>query len=453
MRSLLVRIFLSFWLIIAITIGCAALGGYYYSEQRRQAIENYEISDTVIAASTALDTEGRPGLESWLQDLPSQYPVTVFVIDQTGIDILRRHVPRRVARMLRRFAQHREASGGHRREPRNLRPARPLTQLVGPNEEVYTLFVVPKRSIYSEWLNEQTKSLMLLLAVLVSASVSYALARAITRPVHRFRQATVSIAEGDLGTRVADSMGKRRDEIGLLARDFDSMADNLQHASEQQIELSRNISHELRSPLARLRVALELARRQAGDLPEFTRIETEAERLDSLIGQILSYSRLETRDQEAAAPVNVAELIQDVVENVRFECRSDGIEDVTVQFSPSSEPTIQGFAGVLGSALENVLRNAVHHSPSGGVVTVQLSQSAHKATITIEDQGSGIPDDELDTIFEPFYRTRSAAANSLVHGTGLGLAIAKRAVLKNKGTIRAYNASEGGLRIEICLPV
>ncbi len=453
MRSLLVRIFLSFWLIIAITIGFAALGGYYYSERIRQAIDDYEISDTVIAASTALDTEGRPGLELWLKDLPAQYPVTVFVIDQAGIDILRRHVPPRVARMLRRFAQHRNSGTGHRREPRNLRPARPLTQLVGPDEEVYTLFVVPKRSAYGEWLNEQTKSLMLLLAILVSASVSYALARAITRPVHRFRQATVSIAEGDLGTRVADSMGRRRDEIGLLARDFDSMADKLQHASEQQIELSRNISHELRSPLARLRVALELARRQAGNLTEFTRIETEAERLDSLIGQILSYSRLETRDQEAAAPVNLAELVQDVVENVRFECRSDGIDDVTVQFDPTCEPIVRGFAGALGSAMENVLRNAVYHSPSGGTVTVQLDQSADQASITVEDQGNGIPDDELDIIFAPFYRTRDAATKASSQGTGLGLAIAKRAILKNKGTIKASHASKGGLRIEIRLPI
>lgn len=453
MHSLLVRIFLSFWLIIAIIIGFAALGGYYYSEQIRQAIENYEVSDTVIAASNALDAEGRPGLESWLKDLPSKYPVTVFVIDTDGIDILHRHVPLRVARTLRLFAQHRNLSGSRRREPRNLRPARPLTQLVGPNDEIYTLFVAPKRSAYGEWLNEQMKPLLLLLALLVSASVSYALARAITRPVHKFRQATISIAEGDLGTRVADSMGKRRDEIGLLARDFDSMADKLQRASEQQVELSRNISHELRSPLARLRVALELARRQAGDLTEFTRIETEAERLDSLIGQILSYSRLETRDQEAPTPVDLAELIQDVVENVRFECRSDGIEDVTVQFEPTDEPVIQGFAGALGSAMENVLRNAVHHSPSGGAVTVRLSQSTNQATITIEDQGSGIPDDELDNIFEPFYRTRGAVANAPSHGTGLGLAIAKRAVQMNSGTIQASLAAHGGLRIEIRLPI
>lgn len=453
MRSLLVRIFLSFWLIIAITIGFAALAGYFYSEQMREAIENYEVSDTVIAASTALESDGRPGLESWLRDLPAKYPVNVLVLDEQGIDILGRHVPPRLARTVRRFGPHHDRRGGHRPERRNLRPARPLTQLVGPDQEIYTLFVLPKRSPYGEWINKQSRPLLLLLALIVSAAVSYALARAITRPVHKFRRATVSIADGHLETRVADSLGNRRDEIGLLAHDFDSMADKLQRSAEQQIELSRNISHELRSPLARLRVALELARRQAGDLPEFKRIETEAERLDVLIGQILSYSRLESQNLQDPASVNLAELIQDVVEDVRFECRSDGINNVTVLFDPDVEFVVQGFTGALSSALENILRNAVHHSPAGGNVTVQLDQRGNDATITIVDQGGGIPDDELDRVFDPFYRTLAAASDSLLHGTGLGLAIAKRAIANNHGSISASRAEYGGLRIEIRLPL
>jgi len=452
-RSLLVRIFLSFWLIIAITIGLAALGGYFYSEQMREAIENYEISDTVIAASTALESDGRPGLESWLGDLPSNYPVTVLVIDEGGADILGRHVPSRLSRALRRFGPRHDPRREHHREPRNLRPARPLTQLVGPDEEIYTLFVAPKRSRYGEWINEQTRPLLLLLALIVSAGVSYALARAITRPVHKFRHATVSIAEGHLETRVAESLGNRRDEIGLLAHDFDSMADKLQRSAKQQIELSRNISHELRSPLARLRVALELARRHAGDLAEFQRIETEAERLDMLIGQILSYSRLESRGLEEPAPVNLTNLIQDVVDDVRFECRSDGIDDVNVQFDSSEELVVRGFADALTSAMENVLRNAVHHSPSGGEVAVILEQRGDDTTITITDQGSGIPDDELESIFEPFYQTRAAVTENSSHGTGLGLAIAKRAISNNSGSIRASHADGGGLRIEISLPI
>jgi len=453
MRSLLVRIFLSFWLIIAISIGLAAGGGYYYAERMRQAFENFEISDTVIAASNALESSGRPGLEAWLGDLPSNYPVNVFVLDRQGKDVLGRTVPGRIERAIRRFDQRRDSHREHGRERRNLRPARPLTQLVGPDDELYTLFVVPKYSVYGEWVREQTRMLLLLLALMVSAIVSYALARAITRPVHKFREATVSIAEGHLNTRVSDSMTQRKDEIGLLAQDFNSMADKLQRSAQQQVELSRNISHELRSPLARLRVALELARRQTGDLAEFVRIETEAERLDSLIGQILSYSRLETRDQDESTPIKLAELLAEVVEDVRFECRSEGVQGVTVDFNQDQEPLVSGFAGELTSALENVLRNAVHHSPKGGSVTVELSSVGEQARITIEDQGTGVADEELANMFEPFFRTRSALATPELHGTGLGLAIAKRAIEKHSGTIRASNRANGGLRIEIELPV
>jgi len=453
MQSLLARIFLSFWLIIAITIGIAALGGYYYSERTRQAIESFEISDTVLEASTALESNGRAGLESWLTGLPSKYPVIVFVVDQENVDILGRDIPSRIARVLRRFSQHRSARRGHSREPPNLRPARPLTQLVGPNGEVYTLLVLPKRSVYGEWIDARTRPLLLVLALIVSAAVSYALARAITRPVHKFRAATVAIAEGHLDTRVAESMGKRHDEIGLLAQDFDSMADKLQRASERQVELSRNISHELRSPLARMRVALELARRQTGDSSEFNRIEAEAERLDSLIGQILNYSRLEARSTEAPAIIKLAELVQDIVDNVRFECRSDGLEDISVQFTPGVEINFQGFAVALGSAIENVLRNAVHHSVRGDEVSVTLNQDERHAIITIEDNGCGVPADELERIFDPFYRASTTVADSGKNGSGLGLAIARRAIQVNAGSIQARQSANGGLLVEIRLPL
>jgi two-component system OmpR family sensor kinase len=419
----------------------------------RLAFENYEVSDTVIAASNALESSGRPGLEAWLNDLPSGYPVTVFVLDRSGTDVLGRNVPRRIEQTIRRFSHREDLRREHNRERSNLRPARPLTQLIGPDDELYTLFAIPKHSAYGEWMREQSRILMLLLAVMVSAIVSYALARAISRPVHKLREATVSVADGHLNTRVSDSTTKRKDEIGLLAKDFNSMADTLQRAAEQQVELSRNISHELRSPLARLRVGLELARRKAGDLPEFLRIETEAERLDSLIGQILSYSRLETKDHDDPVAIDLAELVQEVVEDVRFECRSDGVQGVTVDFTLGEEPLVRGYTGALRSALENVLRNAVHHSPNDGVVSVALSNDGERTKIIIEDEGTGVAAEDLAKLFEPFFRTRSAQAKPELHGTGLGLAIAKRAIEKHAGSIGASNAPNGGLRIEIMLPL
>jgi signal transduction histidine kinase len=226
------------------------------------------------------------------------------------------------------------------------------------------------------------------------------------------------------------------------------MADKLARAALRQTELSRNISHELRSPLARMRVAVELAKREAGDLPEFDRINAEAERLDNLIGQILSYTRMDAGPPSEPARIDLADLIQEIVDNVNYECRSDGIAGVSVHAELEASPTIKGHADALISAFENILRNAVHHSPANGKVQVRLNQEGATATIGVLDQGEGVHESELPRLFEPFYRTKNAAAS----GTGLGLAIAERAIRLNGGQIAAANQRRGGLRITIKLP-
>lgn len=453
MRSLLIRIFLAFWLIIAITIGVAAIAGYTYAERLRTALENFEVSDTMLEASESLNRGGRDGLEAWLRTVPESSPVAVYVLDRSGHDILGRRVPHPISRAMRRFGGRLDRMRPPPPDAGNLRPARPLTQLIGPDNRVYTFFVVPKRSASGRWFGERTGLYFLIFAVLVSAAVSYLLARAISKPVSRFREATVAIAAGNLDTRVADSVGSRRDEIGHLARDFDRMTDELQHAWQQKTELTRNVSHELRSPLARLRVALELARREAGDLPEFSRIDTETERLDELIGQILSYSRLESRTDEAPSQFQLDDLLHTVVDDVRYECRSSGIDGVTIEFAVDGSPKVNGFAGALSSAVENVLRNAVRHSPPDSSVSVSLRQEAGQAVIEIRDQGRGVDESELGNLFDPFFRSRSALDDKAMQGSGLGLAIAQRAVQKNSASISASNIAGGGLCVTMKLPL
>ena len=293
MRSLLARIFLAFWLIIAITIGAAAIIGYSYSQIMREAFESFEANDIMLEASSNLQSGGRDGLEQWLRNLPDDMQIQVFVIDGKGRELLGRRIPYSIEIAMRRFGSEQDRSIGPPPDSSRLRPARPLTRLIGPDDRVYTFFATPRGGRGGGWLNENTWAYFLIIALLVSAGVSYLLARAISRPVSRFREAAVAIAAGNFDTRVTKSVGARRDEIGHLARDFDRMADELQRAWHQQTELTRNVSHELRSPLARLRVALELARREAGDLPEFARIDKETERLDELIGQILDYAKME----------------------------------------------------------------------------------------------------------------------------------------------------------------
>jgi len=453
MHSLLLRFFLAFWLIIGIIIGAASISGYYYSERSREVFENFGNSDTIVEASESLQSGGRRGLEDWLKALPENSPVAVFILDERNQDLLGRRVPSPILEGIRRFGDPPDRTRRSRRDSDNLRLARPMTQLIGPDAAVYTMFVFPRRGAMRDWFGEQTLPYFLILAIAVSAIVSYLLARAISNPVRRFREATVEIAGGNLDTRVAQTVGARRDEIGHLARDFDVMTDKLQRAWEQQTELMRNVSHELRSPLARLRVALELARRQAGDLPEFVRIESESERLDDLIGQILNYSRLEARDGDDPARIDLGDLVHAVVEDVNYECRSSGIEGVTIDLEVDGSPVVDGFAEMLSSATENVLRNAVRHSPADASVVVRVRAESTAAVIEIKDEGSGVPEDEIEQLFEPFFRASDAADKSDYRGSGLGLAITRRAIEKNGGSIAASNVTGGGFLVSIRLPL
>jgi two-component system sensor histidine kinase CpxA len=326
--------------------------------------------------------------------------------------------------MFRRYRQHDHDFRRDRDEPINLRRARPLPQLVTASGDTYTFFVVPSRVPDAILGSTDARILLLIFALLASGLVSYALASAISRPVQKLRDATVALAEGDLNVRVANSVGRRRDEVGMLGRDFDSMAEKLQRAARQQTELSRNISHELRSPLARIRVAVELAKRQAGDLPEFDRLDVEAERLDSLIGQILSYTKLDVAPHQDPEPVKLDDLISEVVENVNYECKAEGIAGVSVAAKIAASPTIYGHPGALVSAIENILRNAVRHSPPDSDVTISLDHKADEAIIAVADRGPGVDEDDLPKLFGPFFRTRKSAESDHDHGTGLGLAIA-----------------------------
>jgi two-component system sensor histidine kinase CpxA len=259
----------------------------------------------------------------------------------------------------------------------------------------------------------------------------------------------VSLAEGNLNVRVANSIGKRRDELGMLGRDFDVMAEKLQRAAEQQLELSRNISHELRSPLARMRVAVELARRKAGDLSEFERLDRDAERLDSLIGQILSYTKLESDSVADAVAVDLSDVIKEVIENVNFE--SGGSR---VSLLPGRDGiAVTGYRGALLSAIENVVRNAVRHTPADGRVEIAVDTAGESVSIDVLDRGPGVAEQDLAQLFDPFFRTHESATNDGNGGTGLGLAIARRAVQLHGGTIEARNRVDGGLAVRILLPV
>lgn len=453
MRSLLLKIFLSFWLIIAVTFATAGIGGFLYAERMRDAVESFEVGDSMLAASAALEAGGRQGLAEWVKGNPAPHAITLFVLDERGHDILDRPVPFGLTRAFRRHREHPRMHDFDGRDPRNLRRSRPHPQLVAADGSVYTIFVAPSRGLHAIGTTADPRWLLFVIALLVSGGVSWFLATTISGPVRKLRDATVALAGGDLTVRVADSVGKRRDELGTLGRDFDAMAENLQRASTRQTELSRNISHELRSPLARMRVAIELAKQKSGDMAEFERLDNEAERLDSLIGQILSYTKLDTSPDRDTTPVELAGLVHEVVENVNYECKAEGIDRVSVSAQIDASPIVHAHADALTSAIENIVRNAVHHSPPDSAVMIHLAENDDQVLIEIRDSGPGVDDAELPKLFEPFFRTRESAESKDSRGTGLGLAIAERAVSVNGGSISARNHPDGGLLVRIVLPL
>jgi two-component system sensor histidine kinase CpxA len=449
MQTFFLRIFVSFWAIIAITIVTAASLGYVYAERARSAMQSFEVSDSMVEAGNALQAGGRDGLAEWLRSLPGVTASLVYVIDERGRDLLERDVPPSIRVAMRRFGA---AGSGFRppRAPRNIRPARPFTQLIGPDDALYTLFVLPPQGVIGRWLAHRGGMTLIILALFVSATVSYLLARALSRPIRRFRESANAIAAGDFSARATERVGRRRDEIGLLARDFDRMTDELQQAWQRQTELTQNVSHELRSPLARLRVALELARRRAGDLPEFERIDIETERVDELIGQILEYSRLGAASQEARTVIDLDELLRSVVEDVGFEFGEAGT-GADIEYHSRGSTGIDGYPGALRSAVENVLRNAARHHRGSGAVTAALTWEGDEAVITVEDEGGGVAEHELERLFEPFYRAETKGGRDAAGGAGLGLAIAARAIQQNGGTLAARNTARG-LAVEMRLP-
>jgi signal transduction histidine kinase len=285
--------------------------------------------------------------------------------------------------------------------------------------------------------------------VLVALFVTYMLAAYLATPIRKLRNATNRLADGDLHTRVESRLAKRRDELGDLARDFDEMAQRIESLITSQQRLSRDVSHELRSPLARLNVALEIAKQKANPetQPMLDRIETESQRLNDMIGRLLTLARLESGAEEIEhREIDLTELVKDVAADADFEARANGRY---VNVLETDRCAVVGSENLLRSAIENVLRNAVRYTPEGTAVDVSLTRENGHATVTVSDHGGGVPEAELSHLFKPFYRVGEARERK-TGGIGLGLAIAERAVNAHKGTIKASN-TQGGLQVEIQL--
>ncbi|PYS85983.1 MAG: hypothetical protein DMF62_17420 [Acidobacteria bacterium] len=298
---------------------------------------------------------------------------------------------------------------------------------------------------FDSWIGYMRLAGLLLTAILVC----FALAKYLTSPLGKLSEATRQLAGGDLSARVASRVGRRRDEFADLAKDFDNMAARIESLIDSQQILTRDISHELRSPLARMNVALELAKKRSTPdaTPLLERIENESNRLNEMISRILTLSRLESGTEDfSKTKLDLADLVRDIAADAEFEASGKG---KSVVADAIDECSVKGNENLLRSAIDNVVRNAVRYTADATQVDVSLLTENGHAVLKVKDHGGGVPQNELENLFRPFYRVGEARERK-TGGTGLGLAIAQRAVAVHGGRITAENV-DGGLEVKIVL--
>ncbi len=441
------KIFVSFMIAMTIT----SVGAIYVSFQivsRPLTQSDFEGRDSIIReVSSALARGGERELKTWLRENPRPARGTVLLVtNERGDELLGRAMPRELRALLSTRPAFRRPD-----RPPNFQGVQLTPSLTDPrtNEEYRLLFARAPVEILGILMWPGTQVAVLSIAIFAAAVMSLLLARYVSSPVVRLQKASRSLAAGALDTRVGAPFTRRGDEVGTLARDFDAMAERIQELVTAKETLLRDVSHEFRSPLARIRLALALAERRAGaaSQPDLARIEREAERLDALVGQVMTLTRLRTTDAPRRDLVRLDTLVGEVVDDARFEC-----PDAKVEYAPANEVSLRGDADGLKSAIENVVRNALTYGDRSKPIEVRLDGGAGAVTVRVLDRGPGVPAPELERIFEPFYRT-DKSRDHRQDGQGIGLAITARVTELHGGRVTAQNRAEGGLEIAIELPL
>jgi signal transduction histidine kinase len=452
MRRLFWRIFGLFWAATVVLILAIAWATSNNFENEKLPIHDVTrmdlaLNDELRSAQRALRDSGVDALKKRVEEI-QHFSVMMWVIDPSNNELLGRDVPPEVRDAVANPVQDTEGFHYNRMRIRKLMAAdakadaKPLYIAVASFTGSPLLRMLYRRP-NTFWTH-------VALAMVISAVFSLLLAAYITAPLARIRSSARRVARGDLSARVGDLPFGRSAEILALANEFDQMAERLKDLVEGQQRLIRDVSHEMRSPLSRLRVALELARSQNGNAePQLDRIEREAQRLEEMIGQSIQLSRMETTAQTRAEDLALDELVADIAADAAFEAQA---RPCSLHIAQTAPLKVHAETDLLTSAIENVVRNAVNYTCTGTTIDLRLDRVDNLARLRVRDAGPGVPPGDEAKIFEPYFRT-DAARQRKSGGSGLGLAIAKRAIERQGGRIRARNADGGGLEVEIVLPV
>lgn len=491
MRSLFLKIFLWFWLsVILISSALVVIALITHSNSDKAEWQNQAIVAAEAAQSVDVyEREGAAALKKHFESLPKR-PMNAFLFDDQGREVLGNKPPKEAIQLAQsQFSlpalllgpgseitestspHYMPRPGGSNEQPSGAVPhalppgaARNLAsvkaeQVVGASGRRYTfLVVIPPLSVRTFLTFLGTDELVrLVVGLLLAGMFCLLLARHITAPVMRLRQTANKIAAGDFSARVVTATDKRKDEIGLLSQQFDQMAERVESLLADHKRLLSTVSHELRSPLTRLSVAAALLRQcpEEEKLEYLNRIELETEQLNKLISQLLALSRIESGvDASSRAEiVDLVSLVQEVAADGNFEAHARSCSVAVRALDPC---VTTGNADQIRGAVENVVRNAIRHTKTNSEVEISMLRRegapSAKAVVRVLDHGTGVPEADLKKIFLPFYRVPSPDGPDS-DGSGLGLAIVERVARTHGGSVRAINAAEGGLLVELELPL
>lgn len=444
--NLFLRMFIGFWLMSITILGSWMLASNYFDslppgrewgDHGRPGPPHRFMLRTIYSLE---NLKGRDLLMA-VEDIRSQHDIQIYLVTREGDDLLKRELPVEVAQIAARLRADSDKSmlGSRKDHMVAYRIYRPY------EGAVYAVFEFPSHRGFILNALGDSLGLRILLAVVISGLICFGLSRLMTNRLQDLRLASRQLANGDLDTRL-QVREKGGDETDELARDFNSMAEQLQARVQAQKRLLGDVSHELRSPLARLRIALALAQEKPDNSVTYLqRIEQEAERLEELIGQLLA-----TQPQALTldSHIDLVPLLRQLCADANFEGQGEG---KTFSFNADTQQAIVDSTGdLLHKSFDNILRNALYHTGGNTEVSVSLQSGDGVYTVTIEDSGPGVPDSALQSIFGEFYRVDTARTRES-GGYGLGLAIAKRALVQHGGNVTAQNTGSG-LKIIVRLP-
>ena len=435
MRSLFWRIFASFWLAVVLVAGLSLLLGRALNQDAWVLAHHPALENLAERWSDIYQNQGAKAAQRYLEQRKERYHVNTQVLDDSGQPLVEGTFPPRAAALEARRDEHRL-------------PWRRLTEeyQAGNGQTYLFIYRIPHPELM-EW---HRQSLFwplsaLVIALVVLTAISLLLTLSITRPLGRLRGAVHDLGQTTYQQHSLAQLASRSDEFGVLARDFNRMGSRLQDLIGSQRQLLRDVSHELRSPLARLRVALALAERAEPAQREqlWGRLTQECDRLEALIGEILALARLDA-DTGMAQSIELRPLLDELIADAEL-----AVPGQHVALQLESSPTINGWPDMLARALDNLLRNALRFNPAEQPIELAVTQRDGRLQISVRDHGPGVPADIIEQLGKPFFR----APNQSAPGYGLGLAIARRAAERHGGRLLLGNHPQGGFIATLELPV